>query len=82
MMSGEFLFTRIGGQADGPSYLILEGTEVVPKKIDAPRLGRLIRVVEILSDLGLEAKSDAARFGPIIATLMGEVREQLRAMSG
>jgi|GEM_PF-6520444 len=81
-MSKEFLFTRVHGQDDGPSYLILEGTEVVPKKVDDPRLGSLIRVVEILSDLGLKSKIDAKRFGPIIGTLMGEVRQQLKTASG
>ena len=80
-MSNEFLSIAVGGEDDGPIYIIPEGIEVVPKKIDDPRLGRLIRVVHLLSDLGLKSKIDAERFGPIIGTLMGEVRQQLRAMS-
>ena len=81
-MSGNSLFTRIGGQADGPSYLILGRQRGRAEEDRRSGAGSPDQVVEILSDLGSEAKSDAARFGPIIATLMGEVREQLRPMSG
>lgn len=70
----------VGGQDDGPSYLIPIGATFVPPwKIDDPRLDRLIRAAGALAALSTASKRDAASLAPAIRAVHAEIGKRLMA---